>query len=174
MSNRLCHRCSQGQVGWSKAVFLVALPPPPLPPAGLAESAPAPGAETALPTAGLTLHRGPHDGRPGFLVLTGPCQFGTAWAGLRLISFIHSFSLRQVPQKTLTAAQRRMTPQLPSTCDCDSLQAGQFSLGFGAGGRLPIWHGVGGFVFNSSSSQNQSIPLEMRLLNAVCIRIKFR
>ena len=27
-----------------------------------------------------------------------------------------------------------------------------FSLGFGAGGRLPIWHGVGGFVFNSSSS----------------------
>jgi len=25
-------------------------------------------------------------------------------------------------------------------------------FGFGAGGRLPIWHGVGGFVFNSSSS----------------------
>ena len=42
-------------------------------------------------------------------------------------------------------------PQLPSTCD--SLKAGQFSLGFGAGGRLPIWHGVGGFTFNSSSSQ---------------------
>ena len=27
-----------------------------------------------------------------------------------------------------------------------------FYLGFGAGGRLPIWHGVGGFMFNSSSS----------------------
>ena len=54
------------------------------------------------------------------------------------------------PQKTPTAAQRRMTPRLPSTCD--SLKAGQFSLGFGAGGRLPIWHGVGGFMFNSSSS----------------------
>ena len=51
-----------------------------------------PSTETALPTAGLTLHRGPHDGRPGFLVLTGPCQFGTAWAGLRLISFIRSNS----------------------------------------------------------------------------------
>ena len=25
-------------------------------------------------------------------------------------------------------------------------------LGFGAGGRLPIWHGLGGFMFNSSSS----------------------
>ena len=43
-----------------------------------------------------------------------------------------------------------MTPQIPSTCD--SLMAGRFSLGFGAGGRLPIWHGVGGFMFNSSSS----------------------
>ena len=32
--------------------------------------------------------RGPHDGRLGFLVLAGPCQFGTAWADLRLISFI--------------------------------------------------------------------------------------
>jgi hypothetical protein len=30
------------------------------------------------------------DGRPGFLVLAGPCQFGTAWAGLRLIPLIHS------------------------------------------------------------------------------------
>ena len=27
-----------------------------------------------------------------FLVLTGACQFGTVWAGLRLISFIHSMS----------------------------------------------------------------------------------
>jgi hypothetical protein len=32
-----------------------------------------------------------------------------------------------------------------------ALKAGQFSLGFGAGGRFPIWNGVGGFVFNSSS-----------------------
>ena len=31
-------------------------------------------------------------------------------------------------------------------CTADSL------LGFGAGGRLPILHGVGGFMFNSSSS----------------------
>ena len=34
----------------------------------------------------FTLHHGPHDGRPGFLVLTGPCKFCTEWAGLRLIS----------------------------------------------------------------------------------------
>lgn len=43
---------------------LVAPPLPPSP-AGLAESAPVPSTETALPTAGLTLHRGLHDGRPG-------------------------------------------------------------------------------------------------------------
>ena len=41
-------------------------------------------------------------------------------------------------------------PASPSTCN--SLKAGQFPLGFGAGGRLKIWHGVGGFMFNSSSS----------------------
>ena len=29
----------------------------------------------------------------GFPVLVGACQFGTAWAGLRLNSFIHSFAL---------------------------------------------------------------------------------
>ena len=39
---------------------------------------------------------------------------------------------------------------IPSTCD--SLMAGHSLLGFGAGGRLPIWHGVGGFMSNSSSS----------------------
>ena len=29
-------------------------------------------------------------------------------------------------------------------------------LGFGAGGRLPIWHGVGGFMFDSSSSRRSA------------------
>ena len=36
-------------------------------------------------------------------------------------------SLRQIPHKTPTAAERCMTPQIPSTCD--SLMAGRFSFG---------------------------------------------
>ena len=31
-------------------------------------------------------------------------------------------------------------------------------MGFGAGGRLPIWHGVGGFMSNSPSSPNNPNP----------------
>jgi len=34
---------------------------------------------------GHALHRAPLSGRPGFSVLAGACQFGTAWAGLQLI-----------------------------------------------------------------------------------------
>ena len=51
-----------------------------------------------------------------------------------------------------TASRRKAADsgRIPSTCH--SLKAGRFFLGFGAGGRLPIWNGVGGFMFNSSSS----------------------
>ena len=44
-----------------------------------------------------------------------------------------------------------------ATCGCGSLMAARFSFGFwgfGAGGRLPIWNGVGGFVTNPSPPRN--------------------
>ena len=45
---------------------------------------------------------------------------------------------------------------IPSTCD--SLMAGRFSFGFWVLVLVgsPIWHGVGGFMFNSSSSLNNN------------------
>ena len=67
---------------------LVALPLPPSP-AGLAESAPVPSTETALPTAGLTLHRGPHDGRPGFPGADGSLPIRHGVGGFTT-NFIHS------------------------------------------------------------------------------------
>ena len=46
------------------------------------------GGEPALPTAGLTLHRALHDGRPVFWCWRALANSATAWVGLRLISFI--------------------------------------------------------------------------------------
>ena len=71
-----------------------------------------------------TLHRATPRWPAGFPVLVRACQFG-----LRLNSFIHSF--RAPPHCALHHATPRWS------------MAGRFS---GAGGRLPIRHGVGGFT----------------------------
>jgi len=62
-------------------------------------------------------------------------------------------------------AQRRITPQIPSTCD--SLMAGRFSFGFWCWWALAIWHGVGGFMSNSSSSPNNR-PALCSVLIVIC------
>ena len=74
-------------------------------------------------------------------------------------------SFRQIPHITLTAAERRMTPQIPSTCD--SLMAGRFSFGFWCWWALANLARCGGLMFHSSSST----PPLCLYASASCIKV---
>ena len=65
MKRRQVARPAPLPLGKETAHVACSLPPPPPPPVWWSRP-PRLGGETALPTAGFTLHRALHDGRPGF------------------------------------------------------------------------------------------------------------